>query len=87
MTHNTKELILKIVGRSCRRWRRSMDYKISQIANETGYSPSLIQYFEQGMNNNAVVFLWYVGHGFCPYSDIKTETGKIIDITRLFEMG
>ena len=87
MKHETKNLLAVIIGRSCRRWRLSMDYKSSQIAQETGYSPSLIRYFERGVTNNAVIFLWYQSHGFDIHKDIKTEKGVVIDIDKIFEMG
>lgn len=60
---NKKQLI-KHIGISCRRWRLSMGYNVKQICDETGYCASSISLFEHGENNNAILFMWYIAHGF-----------------------
>lgn len=59
-----KKQLLKYIGISCRRWRSSMGYDVKQICDETGYCVSSIYLFECGRNNNAMLFMWYLAHGF-----------------------
>ena len=52
------------VGNLCKRWRILNNYKISEVAETTGYSEFNIIKFEQGQNNNMMILLWYIEHGF-----------------------
>lgn len=47
----------------CKQWRISNNYKLSDVARDTGYGLSSIAGFERGYNNNLVIFLWYYEHG------------------------
>ena len=59
-----KKQLMKYIGLSCRRWRLGVGYDIKQICDETGYCASSIYLFEKGINNNAILFMWYIAHGF-----------------------
>lgn len=75
---NKKQLI-KHIGISCRRWRLSMGYDVKQICDETGYCPATISLFEQGDNNNATLFMWYIAHGFNTDKDfVNGDTGTTV---------
>lgn len=71
---------LKALGVHCKRLRRTLDIKQTQVAIETGYSLKTISAFENGRNNNALILLWYINHGLnrdiirgCEYG---AETGN-----------
>lgn len=62
---NTAQFIKQIwIGKSCRIWRNTMDYKLSQVSEETGFSIPTISAFEHGTNDNMLIFMWYIEHGF-----------------------
>lgn len=62
---NTAQLIKQIwIGKSCRIWRNTMDYKLTQVAEETGFSIPTISAFEHGTNDNMLILMWYIEHGF-----------------------
>ena len=62
---NTAQFIKQVgIGKSCRVWRTTMDYKLSQVAEETGFSIATVSGFEHGTNDNVIIFLWYLSHGF-----------------------
>ena len=52
------------IGYLCKRWRIGNEYNLSQVAEDTGYSQDNIIKFEQGKNNNLLIFVWYAMHGF-----------------------
>lgn len=55
-------------------FRRENGIKIKTIADELGYSIFNIYKFEQGLNNNARIYNWYIQHGFLGYL-LKHEGG------------
>ena len=62
---NTSQFIKQTwIGKSCRLWRETMDYKLAQISEETGFSVPTISQFEHGLNDNVLIFMWYIEHGF-----------------------
>lgn len=72
---------LKAVGVQCKRLRRTLDIKQTQVAIETGYSLKTISAFENGRTNNALILLWYLNHGLnrdiirgCKYGAEKSNT-------------
>lgn len=68
---NTQQFLKQIwIGKSCRIWRNTMDYKLNQISEETGFSIPTISSFEHGTNDNMVIFLWYLAHGFNTEKDL-----------------
>lgn len=79
--------IIESIGRSCRIWRNTMGYSIAQVIKETGYTASTITLFEQGKNNNAVLFLWYIARGFNPERDFIDLDSPITkqSATRVFD--
>lgn len=54
---------LKVLGRKCKRLRKSLSKTQSDVANDTGYSFKSISAFENGRANNAIILLWYINHG------------------------
>lgn len=54
---------LKVLGRRCKRLRRSLCKTQSDVANETGYTSKSISAFENGRVNNALILMWYINHG------------------------
>lgn len=72
---------LKALGGQCKRLRRTLDIKQTQVAIETGYSQKSISAFENGRTNNALILLWYINHGLnrdiirgCEYGAEKSIT-------------
>lgn len=72
---------LKALGVHCKRLRRTLDIKQTQVAIETGYSLKTISAFERGRTNNALILLWYINHGLnrdiirgCEYGAKKGNT-------------
>ena len=72
---------LKMLGVQCKRLRRILDIKQTQVAIETGYSVKTISAFENGRINNALILLWYINHGLnrdiirgCEYGAEKGNT-------------
>lgn len=73
---------LKTLGVQCKRLRRTLDIKQTQVATETGYSQKSISAFESGRTNNALILLWYINHGLnrdiirrCEHGAEKSITG------------
>lgn len=56
--------ILRRLGRSCAIWRRKQGISLKQIAQETRYSTGNVYHFEQGINDNVIIFSWYLEKGF-----------------------
>lgn len=54
---------LKVLGRKCKRLRKSLSKTQTDVANDTGYSFKSISAFENGRANNAIILLWYINHG------------------------
>ena len=54
---------LKVLGKRCKRLRKSLSKTQLDVANETGYSFKSISAFENGRVNNAIILLWYINHG------------------------
>lgn len=71
-----KNILLQIIGTSCKAWRLTMDYKLTQVAEETGYTPASITFFECGASNNLAIFAWYLAHGFNPDNDLLNLDGS-----------
>ena len=72
---------IKALGVQCKRLRRTLDIKQTQVAIETGYSQKSISAFENGRTNNALILLWYINHGLnrdiirgCKYGAEKSIT-------------
>ena len=63
------------IGNLCKRWRIMSNYKISDIADELYYTEDNIRKFEQGLNNNMTILLWYINHGFDVTRFISTVSG------------
>lgn len=57
--------------KNCRIFRQLKGYLQMQIAEETGYSQRIISRFENGELNNAIVYNWYITHGYQPYYDYR----------------
>ena len=56
--------MLNHIAQMCKEWRIIHEYPQKQICVDTGYSPSVVSRFENGEVNNAIIFAWYVEHGF-----------------------
>lgn len=62
---NTSQFIKQVwIGKSCKTWRTTMDYKLTQVSEETGFSIPTVSSFEHGTNDNMLIFMWYIEHGF-----------------------
>lgn len=60
-----KNDILKTLGAACQYYRtEALNRKQIDVSRETNYSIENVSSFENGRNNNAMIFLWYVNHGF-----------------------
>ena len=80
---NTSQFIKQIwLGKSCKIWRQTMDYKLNDISEDTGYSVATISQFERGLNDNAVIFIWYLSHGFDVTRDFIEPTEQLhVDVS------
>ena len=54
----------KDLGRLCKQYRERLCKTQSDVAADVGYSKETVSAFETGRNNNAIIFCWYVRHGF-----------------------
>ena len=70
----------KPLGKVCKEYRESMGVLQSDVARDTGYSKETVSAFECGRTNNAIIFAWYVSHGFGKYEmkGVKNEKRKTI---------
>lgn len=64
-TQLSTENRMKLVewGRACKRFREYKGYTRSQVSDEIGQSIQNIQRFEDGMNNSAIILMWYIKAG------------------------
>lgn len=51
------------IGQRCADFRRKINYTQQQVADELGYSVYNISAFENGRNDNGIIFAWYLDHG------------------------
>lgn len=51
------------LGKKCKEFRISIGLLQSHVAYDTGYSVENVSKFENGKNNNLIIFLWYVDRG------------------------
>lgn len=56
---------------NCRIFRQLKGYLQVQVAEDTGYTQRTISRFESGRLNNAIIYNWYISHGFKPYYDYR----------------
>lgn len=66
---------MKYIGEKCREHRTKIGYSQADIAKELKYAPYSISRFERGLNNNAVMLLWYFLHGMTMV-DLFPKGGK-----------
>lgn len=66
MKKENKRYILKTIGRAAADWRRKQGIRQRDIAVELETTFTNISAFESGNNDSAIIFLWYVLHGFDP---------------------
>lgn len=66
MEKENKRHTLKTIGRAAGEWRREKGITQLDIAIELGTTFTNISAFERGMNDSAMILLWYVLHGFDP---------------------
>ena len=60
---------IKELGEKCRRFRIMKSYLQSQVAQEVGCSKENVSAFENGRNDSAIIFLWYIRKGLKVYDD------------------
>lgn len=58
-----KRLGLESLGELCRLVRTHRGYTQQDVAEALGTTNQNISAFEKGLNNSAVILLWYVRHG------------------------
>ena len=68
--------ICKTCGKLCGDYRRDI-LKMTQfdVAKEIGYSKENIAAFEQGRNDNNIIFMWYVKNGLLSQYSIEELLG------------
>lgn len=62
---------IKKVGLICREFRQDLNCTLIEVAKSTGYSAQNVCHFEQGRNDNLIIFLWYIANGLDIESLIK----------------
>lgn len=75
MSDDIYKAIARDLGATCRRFRKSIDKKLSDVARDTGYTLQNVSAFERGMNNNFKIYLWYANHGLDYFVDF-TKGGE-----------
>ena len=75
MNDDIYKAIARDLGATCRRFRKSIDKKLSDVARDTGYTLQNISAFERGQNNNMKIDLWYVERGLNYFIDF-TKAGE-----------
>lgn len=75
MNDDIYKAIARDLGATCRRFRKSIDKKLSDVARDTGYTLQNISAFERGQNNNMKIYLWYVERGLNYFIDF-TKAGE-----------
>ena len=55
---------LKRLGILCKCYRKFCGYTLEDVSRRTGYSLSSISAFENGINNNALIYHFYVKYCF-----------------------
>lgn len=75
MNDKIYKTIARDLGATCRRFRKSIDMTLSDVARDTGYTIQNISAFECGHNNNMKIYLWYVDHGLNYFIDL-TKAGE-----------
>lgn len=63
---------LKIIGKKCKEFRMSLGYTQDDVGYSIGYSRETISMFENGKNDNLLIFLWYISMGM-DISNIITD--------------
>ena len=66
MEKENKRHTLKTIGSAAGDWRREKGITQLDIAIELGTTFTNISAFERGVNDSAMILLWYVLHGFDP---------------------
>lgn len=65
-------LIRKNIGEYCKCFRiNELNLTQFDVAKQLGYSKENISSFENGRNDNVVIFLWYVNKGLFNHIDIN----------------
>ena len=54
---------IKEIGERCKRFRIMKSYLQSQVAQEVGCSRENVAAFDNGRNDSAIIFLWYIKKG------------------------
>lgn len=54
---------LKAIGKRCQEFRLSLGYTQDDVGYILGYSRETISMFENGKNDNLLIFLWYISMG------------------------
>lgn len=64
------------IGQTCKEYRIRMGYSQKTVAIDTGYTQSNVVSFEQGNNNNARIFLWYIKKGLLRYLEVTHKDDR-----------
>lgn len=51
------------IGKKCKDFRLSLEISLTQVAKDVGYTRQNIWNFENGLNHNYRILMWYVEHG------------------------
>ena len=54
---------LKLIGKKCQEFRLSLGFTQDDVGYCIGYSRETVSMFENGKNDNLIIFLWYVTMG------------------------
>lgn len=69
------------IGSLCKMYRTTHLKGVNQsmVAQEIGCSREAVSHFEQGINPNSAIFLWYIEHGLMnEYPMLLTEPVKVL---------
>ena len=65
-------------GKNCRIFRELQYISRINVANDTGFSYETVSKFELGMINNAIIYNWYVEHGYNPKTNYKEVQKSVV---------
>lgn len=61
---------IKFIGQKCMEFRKETGMSQTDVARDLGCAQFNISRFERGLNNSAMILLWYLFHGMS-LNDLK----------------
>ena len=65
-------------GQNCRRFRELHYISRMTVANDTGFAYETVAKFEAGGTNNAIIYNWYLEHGYNPNTNYEEVQKSVV---------